>query len=407
MVTHEDMISAFYDCRRRKRNTINAVHFEVDFEASILRLTNAINDRTYYPTRSLAFVVTKPRYREVFAADFSDRVVHHYICRRLEPLLERIFSPRAFNCRVGKGTLYGIKMLQSDVRQLSHNYTRSCWVMKIDVSGFFMSIDKELLAGMLDCFLIENYHAPDKDDIRWLTRLVVMHEPEKNCVRRSNLAMWDCLPANKSLFTNGEGLGMPIGNLPSQMFANFLLNDLDWFVETLGIRHHGRYVDDMYLLHEDKDVLLAAVPRIREYMQRYLHLTLHPKKFYLQHFTKGLEFTGAIVRPWRSFVVNRVVFSLTQAVLRLNRAETLEQVWHTVSSINSYLGTLRHHNSYGIRRRVLGMIRKEQFKYFYITDHHCVVRLKKKFTRRAVMIRRVKAGDFWKLSLAEPIALPS
>lgn len=120
MITTDDMLQAYYDCRKRKRRTASAVVYEMDYEARLIALRDRINTRQYAPGKSICFVVTRPRHREVFAASFEDRIVHHYIALRLEPLFEQIFSPRTFNCRKGKGQLYGVKMLERDLRQVRH-----------------------------------------------------------------------------------------------------------------------------------------------------------------------------------------------------------------------------------------------------------------------------------------------
>ena len=125
MITDESMFEAYYDCRKRKRGTANATAFEVDFESRIISLVRSINERTYVPSRSITFVVSRPRYREVFAADFSDRVCHHWIILRLEPLMEEVFSPRTFNCRKGRGTLYGVNQLKADIKACSENSRRT------------------------------------------------------------------------------------------------------------------------------------------------------------------------------------------------------------------------------------------------------------------------------------------
>ena len=99
MVGYEGMFEAYYDCIKRKRGSNNAMRFVLDFERNLVVLADEINNRTYQPSVSIAFVVSRPKYREVFAADFCDRIVHHWICLRLEPLMEQVFSPRTFNCR--------------------------------------------------------------------------------------------------------------------------------------------------------------------------------------------------------------------------------------------------------------------------------------------------------------------
>ena len=395
MITTEGLLEAYYDCRKRKRKTASAIVYEMDYEGKLIALRDRINALTYRPGKSMCFVVTRPRYREVFAAAFEDRIVHHWIALRLEPLFEQIFSPRTFNCRKGKGQLYGINMLREDVRQCSVNYTQDCYIMKLDLQGFFMSINKKMLASMVDDFVVENYHnEADKDTLRFLCRTVVLHEPEKNCERHSPASYWDYLPPNKSLFTNGEGLGVAIGNLFSQLFANFLLNVLDWYlIKALGFQYVGRYVDDFYIVDKDKARLLAAVPYIRTLLQLY-GLTLHPHKFYLQHYSKGVQFTGSVVKKDRVYTANHTITNAVMAVRRLNRAETVPEVLRAVDSINSYLGCFRHCKEYNTRRKVLQRMDSRVFKWVYIKGHYDVVAIKKKYKLRTRTLQRIRDGDY-------------
>lgn len=393
MVTTDGMLEAYYDCRRRKRRTASAIVYEMNYESSLIALRDRINTRTYQPGKSICFVVTRPRYREVFAASFEDRIVHHYIGLRLEPLFELVFSPRTFNCRKGKGQLYGVKMLEADIKEASNNYTTDCYIMKLDLQGFFMSIDKSMLARMIDKFIVKYYQGSDIDDLRYLCQIVVLHCPERNCERHSPREMWEHLPANKSLFTNGEGKGVAIGNLFAQLFANFLLNILDWYIEELGIKYHGRYVDDFYCIHADKKVLLSAVPKIRVKLAE-LGLSLNPKKFYFQHYTKGVEFTGAVVKPYRTYCCNRVLTNFIAAVRKLNRARNIDEVNHAVCSINSYLGLLRQSNEYGKRREILSMIAPRIYKWIYIKGHYEVVAIKNKYKQNCITQKRIRDGDY-------------
>ena len=393
MVTTEGMLEAYYDCRRSKRRTASAIVYEMNYESNLIALRDRINTRTYQPGKSICFVVTRPRYREVFAASFEDRVVHHYIALRLEPLFELVFSPRTFNCRKGKGQLYGVKMLEADIKEASNNYTTDCYIMKLDLQGFFMSIDKSMLARMIDKFIIKYYKGDDIDDLRDLCQVVVLHCPEKNCERHSPREMWGHLPANKSLFTNGEGKGVAIGNLFAQLFANFLLNELDWYIEELGIKYHGRYVDDFYCIHKDKQVLLSAVPKIRAKLAE-LGLSLNPKKFYFQHYTKGVEFTGAVVKPYRTYCCNRVLTNFIAAVRKLNRSKNIDDVTHAVCSINSYLGLLRQSNEYAQRLKILKMIEPRAYKWIYIKGHYEVLCIKNQYKRNYMTQKRIRDGDY-------------
>lgn len=393
MVTTEGMLEAYYDCRRSKRRTASAIVYEMNYESNLIALRDRINTRTYQPGKSICFVVTRPRYREVFAASFEDRIVHHYIALRLEPLFELVFSPRTFNCRKGKGQLYGVKMLEADIKEASNNYTTDCYIMKLDLQGFFMSIDKSMLARMIDKFIVKYYTGSDIDDLRYLCQVVVLHCPENNCERHSPREMWKHLPANKSLFTNGEGKGVAIGNLFAQLFANFLLNELDWYIEELGIKYHGRYVDDFYCIHKDKQVLLNAVPKIRTKLDEF-GLSLNPKKFYFQYYTKGVEFTGAVVKPYRTYCCNRVLTNFIAAVRKLNRSKNIDEVNHAVCSINSYLGLLIQSNEYGKRCKILQMIEPRIYKWIYIKGHYEVVCIKNKYKRNYMIQRRIRDGDY-------------
>lgn len=395
MVTTEGLLEAYYDCRRNKRSTASAVMYELDYEGKLIALKDRVNARTYQPGKSICFVVTRPRYREVFAASFEDRIIHHWVALRLEPLFEQVFSPRTFNCRKGKGQLYGIQTLKADIAECSQNYTRDCWIMKLDLQGFFMSIDKQLLYELLDKFILERYdELGDIEDLRYLCKTVILHCPEKNCERHSPARYWDYIPANKSLFTNGEGKGIAIGNLFSQLFANFLLNILDWFLlKDCGFKYVGRYVDDFYVIDTDKQKLLNAVPRIREKLAT-IGLTLHPRKFYIQHYTKGVEFTGSVVKRDRVYTCNRNLKNFVMAVRRLNAAQTVPEMEHCVSSINSYLGLLRHNNEYRKRRKILYQIERSRYQWVYIKGHYEVLAEKKRYKLRTLTLKRIRDGDY-------------
>lgn len=393
MVELEGLLEAYFDCRKNKRKTASALVYEMDYESRLIVLRDRINARTYQPGKSICFVVTRPRYREVFAASFEDRIVHHYIALRLEPLFELVFSPRTFNCRKGKGQLYGISILKSDIRECSEDYATDCYIMKLDLKGFFMSIDKYMLAEKIDRFIVKYYKGEDIEDLRYLCRIVILHCPEKNCERHSPITYWDCLPANKSLFTNGEGKGVAIGNLFAQLFANFLLNDLDWYIEELGFIYHGRYVDDFYIIDKDKSKLLNAVQPIREKLKS-MGLRLNDRKFYLQHYTKGVEFTGTIEKPNRNYCCNRTITNFIIAIRKLNNASTIKQVNHAVCSINSYLGLLRHSNEYNTRKKILGMIEPKAYEYIYIKGHYEIVALKRKYKQRRITLKRIRDGDY-------------
>ena len=202
-VSLEDVFTAYMDCRRKKRGTYNALAFEVDWERRCADLLGRINAGEYRPLRSLVFIIRKPVMREVFAPAFESRVVDHLIARKIEPLLEERFIDDSYSTRKGKGTLFGIERMERHIRACSHNYTRDCYVMKLDIRSFFMDLPKRELYDRMAAFLRERYDAPDLPTLLCLLRATYSDCPQQHCVRRSPLAAWDKLPPRKSLF-NGD-----------------------------------------------------------------------------------------------------------------------------------------------------------------------------------------------------------
>ena len=382
MIDFDILLEAYFDCRRHKRKTVGATEFEMNYMSNLVQLLDEINSRQYKISTSICFVVKYPRYREVFAGQFRDRIIHHYIALRLEQLFEAQFSDRTYNCRKGKGQLAGIRQLQQDVREVSENYTKDAYVMGIDLKGFFMSIHKPLLAKMIDDFIVENYHGNDKEDLRWLCNMVIMHHPEKDCEKKSADYLWEYLPKEKSLFTNGEDKGVAIGNLFAQLFANFLLSKLDWKINYY-CKHHVRYVDDMVLVARRKETLLRLMPMIRETLAS-LGLRLNEKKFYFQHYTKGVRFVGAIIKMDRVYSVNNTVNNYKKSVRKLNDAAktgNIEAIEKCIQSVNSYLGIFGLYNEYGMKRKVIKeILNKEAWQYLTIKGHFESVHLRRKFS---------------------------
>lgn len=391
MIDFETILEAYLDCRKRKRSTVGATEFELDYVHNLVELMNEVNSRQYKIGKSICFVVRYPRYREVFAGEFRDRIIHHYIALRLEPLFEQIFCDRTYNCRKGKGQLAGVIQLAEDIREESENYTKDAYVMKVDLKGFFMSIIKSKLSRMVDDFIVEYYKGDDKEDLRWLCNLVVMHRPELNCERRSPLWMWNFIPKEKSLFTNGEDRGIAIGNLFAQLFANFLLNTIDWKIDAVCLRHN-RYVDDISFVSKDKKKLLSIIPMLRIELGK-LGLRLNEKKFYLQHYSKGVQFTGAVIKPDRIYVVNHTINSFALSVERLGKAAEMgmiDDINKNIASVNSYLGIMAHYNEYATKRRIMSKLPPKFYEYCYIDGHFDVVKLKYKYTEKAIFMNIAK-----------------
>ena len=369
-----EIFKAYQSCRRHKRSTTNALAFELDYEYNLVALWEEINNGTYHPGKSIAFIVDKPVKREIFAADFRDRVVHHLIINKLNQFFEKEFIFDSYACRVGKGTHMGIRRIDRFIRQCSQNYTRDCYILKLDIKGFFMSINRGLLFEKLNKSIIEKYHKLDQFLIIDLCRKVIYHDPVNHCIIKGNKSNWDNLPRDKSLFYTPDNCGLPIGNLTSQVFANFYMNSFDHFIKhNLKIRYYGRYVDDFVIIHPVKEYLKSIIPIIREYLYSNLGLVLHPNKIYLQHYSKGLSYLGAVIKSNRIYIGNRTKGNFYQALQIHN--ETADhhkpdksEIKSFQSSINSYLGIMKHYKTFNIRKKMLFNILSERLKKLFRTN---------------------------------------
>jgi len=356
-----DLFQAYFDARKNKRNTINALMFELHFESNIFRLFDEIISGKYKPSRSICFIVNQPVKREIFASDFRDRVVHHFIYNYISAIFDKTFINDSYSCRVGKGTHYGIKRIDKFIRSCSQNYSKDAYILKLDIQGYFMSIKRTLLFQKIKQTLYSKMHLVDFDLalIMSLIEKTIFNDPTSNCVVKGNKRDWNGLPKDKSLFSSQSNCGLPIGNLTSQLFANIYLNDFDHFIKRdLHIKYYGRYVDDFLLVHNDKDYLKSVIPILRDYLNKELQIKLHEKKIYLQHYSKGVMYLGAVLKPHRNYIANRTKGNFFQAIIKQNKIAndhkpTQEEQELFTSSMNSYLGILKHYKTYKMRKRML------------------------------------------------------
>jgi len=374
------LFQAYYDARKNKRRTINALAFEIDFERKLFELYEEIKSRKYEISPSICFISFKPVQREIFAADFRDRIIHHLIYNYISPIFERLFINDSYSCRVGRGTSYGIKRVNHFIRSCSDNYKQDCHVLKLDIKGYFMAMDRSILYQKIEKTLNRFWEEAgfDLDLILYLIRQVIFHDPTKNCRIKGAWKDWQGLPKSKSLFWAGENKGLPIGNLTSQLFGNVYLNDFDHFIKhKLGCQYYGRYVDDLVIVHQDKEYLKSIVPILKKYLRGELLLEIHPQKAYLQHFSKGAPFLGTIIKPYRIYVRNQTKGNFYKKIsywndfLEKERRLTKEALNKFLASVNSYLGIMVNYSTYKLRRKMLMESLSPRFgEYVYIADDY-------------------------------------
>jgi hypothetical protein len=340
-MTVEELFTAYYDCRRTKRNTWNALGFEERLERNLMDLYHQLREGSYRPGRSMCFVVTHPKPREVWAADFRDRVVHHLLYNRISDRFYRRFIPTTFACIPERGTLKAAVCLEGFMRSASENYAKPTWFLKADIANFFVTIDKGVLDGLLARHIDEPWWM-------WLCRVVLHHDPVQNVHVRSSLALMARIPQHKSLFHSGDTKGLPIGNLSSQFFANVYLNPLDQFAKhCLKLRWYARYVDDIVALGHSGETMFEAYEQMAEFARTQLLIEFHPKKVSTNRIECGVNFVGYIVKPHRKYIRRSTLKTLGA---KLRQPETSQDADCLRATVNSYFGIMRHANAY--RERV-------------------------------------------------------
>jgi len=222
-----------------------------------------------------------------------------------------------------------------------------------------MHINKDILFEKLSAFIKQRYFQADKELLLDLCRKIIFYDPTQNCIIKGKRSNWNGLPADKSLFHSALQSGLPIGNLTSQVLANFYMNSFDHYVKhDLGIRFYGRYVDDFVIVHHDKEYLRKLIPILSDFLLSTLHLVIHPKKIYLQHYSKGVKFLGTVILPNRIYIANRTKGNFYNAIekqnqIARNHKPTKEEQFAFQSSMNSYLGIMKHYRTYKLRKGML------------------------------------------------------
>lgn len=400
-------VEAYHDCCNNKKSSYECNEYRAHYELDLWLLIYEVYSQTYKPGPSTCFVVTRPKLREVFAAAFRDRIVHHWICIRLNPLFEARFNAQgnvSHNCRKGFGTSSAVSAFSRDVCVVTQNYTREAHIGRFDVKAFFMSISPQILWELLRPFILENYKGEDINTLLYLTEVVIMNRPQDNCIRKSPEELFKALPPGKSLFNSDTGV--PIGNLPSQLFANFLMSFLDEAMATLEKMigpenfRYERYVDDFTVVCVWQEVITSLNPIVEQLLSSKLGLTLHPDKVYLQEAEKGAAFVGSVVKQGRVYLSNRTVHGLHEALDTLQDvcielsekgadAELLKLLEHSISSVNSYLGFTIHCAAYRIRREAFARIDKRCWQFCYTKgDALACVKIRKQYILKNYLLSK-------------------
>jgi len=345
--TFADVVQAYKDCRKHKRNTINALEFEFELEKNLMQLYDDLKSGEYKIGKSICFMVLHPKPREVWAASFRDRIVHHLIYNAIKDRFYRRFTVDTYSCIPERGTLKAGMKVKKYAQQITENYTKEAYYLKADLQNFFVSIDKEILMEELERYVTEEW-------ILKLLRQIIYHDPRTNVEIRSTRRKFALLPAHKSLWNTDNLKGLPIGNLTSQFFSNVYLNVLDQYVKHhLKCKYYCRYVDDFVLMHEDPAVLNEWHYNLTVFLKARLKLDLHQDKKEINKIARGIDFVGFVVKPNRTLPRQRTIKRIYNLLETFQQSKTWfypEELESFRASMNSYLGMLRSVQGYNMRK---------------------------------------------------------
>lgn len=318
LVSIENLFVSWEEFHKGKRKRLDVQIFERHLEDNLFLLSQKLQNKTYRHGGYEEFYVHDPKIRHIHKASVEDRIVHHLLYKFLYQLFDPEFIYDSYSCRLGKGTHKGIDRLEIFARKVSRNYTGPCWSLKCDIKKFFASIDQQTLTRLL-AQKIENR------DVLWLLGQVI----------------------NSFHSEFGEGKGVPLGNLTSQIFANIYLNELDQYIKHgLKIKYYLRYADDFLILDPHKEYLENLIDPISNFLQDELKLELHPRKVVLRKLDWGIDFLGYIVLSHYRLPKTKTKRRIFQKLKEKVNSDSLNQ------SLQSYLGYLQHADSYGLREKL-------------------------------------------------------
>ncbi|OGY54140.1 MAG: hypothetical protein A3B15_01165 [Candidatus Buchananbacteria bacterium RIFCSPLOWO2_01_FULL_45_31] len=315
IISLDNLLLAWWEFIDGKRNKRDVQNFQFRLMDNIISLRHDLAIGAYRHGGYRAFNVSDPKPRNIHKASVRDRLVHHAIYRILYPFFDRTFIADSYSCRLGKGNHKALNRFRQFAYKTSKNNTHACWVLKGDIRKFFASINHDILANILKQRI-------EDDKVAWLLNEII-----------------GSFSAN-----NAPGIGLPLGNLTSQLLANIYMNEFDQFIKhQLKIKHYIRYSDDFCVLADNKIYLERLIKPIETFLSNKLKLTLHPDKIFIKTLASGMDFLG-----WVHFPDHRVLRTTTKKRMfkRIGKNPKPE-------TINSYLGLLSHGNAYKSRQKVV------------------------------------------------------
>lgn len=374
-------------------------YFSLHRIEELVLLTHQLNNMELLPREGAAHMVFEPRVREIVCAPAAERDVQTFYIMNMQPYLEKyMYHPDSYSCRPGKGGLRAVLQLQDYIFEATNGYTTDAYVAKRDIQAFFMNIDcfhvYHTLIDFINEFMVDH---PLKEYLKYLTRIIYLAATKdhiRDMARPEERALLD---PKKSIYNQPYYRGVPIGNWPSQTAGLIETTKPLFYMTSLGILH-VHYTDDNTSVITDKALWREYDERITTYYKSEHGLTIHPKKKYMQHHSKGVELLGYKLRFGRILPSDRIYHNIMWYLERTIRKATENEVYAVIykdkirDSINSYLGLLKHISGYKLRREICWRIEESPIgKVFDIADGYTKITIKPEYTASAYYQRECKS----------------
>lgn len=328
----ENLFAAWREFKKGKEKKRDVQEFALNLEKKVFELHADLVGNQYQHSQYTAFSVCDPKPRRIHKASVRDRLLHHAITRVIEPIFERTFIFDSYSSRQDKGTHRAIQRFHQFAWKLSRNRTRTVWVLQCDIRKFFDSVDHAILIDII------SKRIKDGKTRQLIEKIICSFVSPSH-------------PLSISPSGRGRGIGIPLGNLTSQLLANVYLNELDQFVKrTLRIKHYVRYADDFAIVSYNRIELENMIPLLDDFLRTYLKLSLHPRKVTIKKFHRGIDFLGYVIFPThailRTKTKRRMFKKIAAGRINLNEGRISEESFH--QSVQSYLGMLQHCRAKGL-----------------------------------------------------------
>jgi retron-type reverse transcriptase len=314
IISVENLLDAWKEFIKGKRKRKDVQEFKRNLMPNILELHQELVTHTYHHAPYQAFNISDPKPRRIHKAKVRDRLLHHALYRKLYPFFDRTFIADSFSCRLEKGTHRAVGRFRIFFNRSSQNHTKTVWILKCDIRKFFASVDHTILIHILEKYIA------DANILELLYHII------------------------SSFSSADHNVGLPLGNLTSQLFVNIYMNQFDQFVKhRLKVRYYIRYADDFVIFFDSRDRLETLLCEILEFLWRKLHLSLHPDKISITTITSGVDFLG-----WVNFPHHKVIRTVTKRRM----IKKLQWKKGDNATLQSYLGLLKHGDSYKLSEHI-------------------------------------------------------